>query len=190
MKESKYSIKFYRNKETDVIYKGILIDINAKHVNGHNVYNAVSTLLKDTNIKDYAVLPSNVNDNIYEIKINKSTLYTWFGVNIFLTDGDNFIIESRERIKDAYVEMTEDEVKRWDKIIFIKQCRKEIDSLIQEVRLIGNSNPVEYSLKALTEGCMWLGMELKRLNEPDPYPSSKDPSTGDTIEQTADNLKL
>ena len=37
---------------------------------------------------------------------------------------------------------------------------------------------------------MWLGMDLKRLNEPNPYPSSKDPSTGSVIEPTADGLKL
>ena len=37
---------------------------------------------------------------------------------------------------------------------------------------------------------MWLGMDLKRLNQPNPYPSSKDPSTGSKIEPTADGLKL
>jgi hypothetical protein len=37
---------------------------------------------------------------------------------------------------------------------------------------------------------MWLGMDLKRLNDTNPYPSSKDPSTGDKIEPTADGLKL
>ena len=37
---------------------------------------------------------------------------------------------------------------------------------------------------------MWLGMDLKRLNQENPYPSSKDPSTGTKIESTADNLKF
>ena len=37
---------------------------------------------------------------------------------------------------------------------------------------------------------MWLGMDLKRLNDVNPYPSSKDPSTGIKIEPTADGLKL
>ena len=37
---------------------------------------------------------------------------------------------------------------------------------------------------------MWLGMDLGRLGNENPYPSSKDPSTGDKIEPTADNLKL
>lgn len=37
---------------------------------------------------------------------------------------------------------------------------------------------------------MWLGMHLKELGETNPYPSSKDPSTGTRIEPTADRLKL
>ena len=37
---------------------------------------------------------------------------------------------------------------------------------------------------------MWLGMDLKRLNQPNSYPSFKDLSTGSKIEPTADGLKL
>lgn len=37
---------------------------------------------------------------------------------------------------------------------------------------------------------MWLGMDLKRLGEANPYPSSKDASTGAVIEPTADGLKF
>ena len=37
---------------------------------------------------------------------------------------------------------------------------------------------------------MWLGMELKRMGEENPYPSSKDPNSGDKIEPTADGLKF
>ena len=33
-------------------------------------------------------------------------------------------------------------------------------------------------------------MDLKRLNQPNPYPSSKDSSTGSKIEPTADGLKF
>lgn len=33
-------------------------------------------------------------------------------------------------------------------------------------------------------------MGFKRLNGANPYPSSKDPSTGDRIEPTADGLKF
>lgn len=37
---------------------------------------------------------------------------------------------------------------------------------------------------------MWLGMNLKRLGGINPYPSSKDPSTGSIVEPTADGMKL
>ena len=37
---------------------------------------------------------------------------------------------------------------------------------------------------------MWLGMDLKRIGDINPYPNSKDPSTGTKIEPTADNLKF
>ncbi|MBO7692992.1 MAG: hypothetical protein J6Y28_09810 [Acholeplasmatales bacterium] len=49
---------------------------------------------------------------------------------------------------------------------------------------------VDICIIKLQEAVMWLGMDLKRLNQPNPYPSSKDPSTGTTIEPTVDNLKL
>lgn len=46
------------------------------------------------------------------------------------------------------------------------------------------------AITKLQEAVMWLGMDLKRLGTPNPYPSSKDPSTGTVIEPTADGLKL
>lgn len=36
---------------------------------------------------------------------------------------------------------------------------------------------------------MWLGMDLKRLNEPNPYPNSYNPSNA-IVELTAQGLKL
>lgn len=36
---------------------------------------------------------------------------------------------------------------------------------------------------------MWLGMDLKRIGTPDPYPESKDPSSL-KVEPTADGLKM
>jgi len=46
------------------------------------------------------------------------------------------------------------------------------------------------AITKLQEGVMWLGMNLKRLGEANPYPSSKDETTGTKIEPTADGLKL
>ena len=72
----------------------------------------------------------------------------------------------------------------------IKQLRKDIDEIIQRVRGLEPCRESSLAITKLQEGIMWLGMDLKRLNEPNPYPSSKDPSTGIKIEPTADNLKF
>lgn len=72
----------------------------------------------------------------------------------------------------------------------IKQLRKNIDDVIQRVKTLDNCREVSICITKLQEVVMWLGMDLKRLNDINPYPSSKDPSTGTIIEPTADNLKL
>ena len=71
-----------------------------------------------------------------------------------------------------------------------KKLRKEIDEKIQEVKELPASRERSLAITKLQEAVMWLGMDLKRLNETNPYPSSKDPSTGVTIEPTADGLKF
>lgn len=77
-----------------------------------------------------------------------------------------------------------------DEVVFDKQLRKAIDQLIQQMKMLPESRERCLAITKLQEGVMWLGMDLKRLNEPNPYPSSKDPSTGSKIEPTADGLKL
>lgn len=79
---------------------------------------------------------------------------------------------------------------RTEEVVANKQLRKEIDEKIQTIRLLPPSRERSLAITKLQEGVMWLGMDLKRLNETNPYPSSKDPSTGDKIEPTADGLKL
>lgn len=75
-------------------------------------------------------------------------------------------------------------------VVVNKKLRQEIDEKIQEVKALPSSRERAISITKLQEAVMWLGMDLKRLNEPNPYPSSKDPSTGTMIEPTADGLKL
>lgn len=79
---------------------------------------------------------------------------------------------------------------RTEEVVANKQLRKEIDEKIQEIKKLPPSRERSLAITKLQEGVMWLGMDLKRLNETNPYPSSKDPSTGDRIEPTADGLKL
>lgn len=81
-------------------------------------------------------------------------------------------------------------MERTEEIVANKQLRKDLDAKIQEVKNLPPSRERSLAITKLQEAVMWLGMDLKRLNETDPYPSSKDPSTGDKIEPTADGLKF
>ena len=81
-------------------------------------------------------------------------------------------------------------------IISDKALRRDIDQIIQRVKQLPPSRERSITITKLQEGVMWLGMDLKRINEANPgsgvgnpYPNSKDP--GNTkIEPTADGLKL
>lgn len=72
----------------------------------------------------------------------------------------------------------------------IKHLRQQIDSIIQDVKQLESCRETSLVITKLQEAVMWLGMDLKRIGAPNPYPNSKDPSTGDVIEPTADNLKF
>ena len=80
-------------------------------------------------------------------------------------------------------------------IVSNKELRRDIDALIQKLRAKPARRERALSVTKLQEGVMWLGMDLKRINEenpnsmPNPYPNSKNPSNT-IIEPTADNLKL
>jgi hypothetical protein len=75
-------------------------------------------------------------------------------------------------------------------VLLNKQLRKDLDAKIQEVKDAPSSRERSICITKLQEAVMWLGMDLKRLGEQNPYPSSKDPSTGTKIEPTADGLKF
>lgn len=79
-------------------------------------------------------------------------------------------------------------------IVAVKTLRRNIDVQIQAVKNLPTSRECSLTITKLQEAVMWLGMELKRINEvtgvgQNPYPNSKDPSNT-KIEPTADDLKL
>ena len=74
-------------------------------------------------------------------------------------------------------------------VIQNKELRRDLDAQIQKVKSLPPSRERSITITKLQEAVMWLGMDLKRLNEPNPYPNSKDPSNT-KIEPTADGLKL
>lgn len=80
-------------------------------------------------------------------------------------------------------------------IVSNKELRRDIDANIQRVKDLPASRERSITITKLQEAVMWLGMDLKRINEQvpgsiaNPYPNSKDPSNT-KIEPTADGLKL
>lgn len=74
-------------------------------------------------------------------------------------------------------------------IIANKQLRVNLDKQLQNVKSCPRSRERSLTITKLQEAIMWLGMDMKRLNAPNPYPNSYNPRN-DTVEPTADNLKL
>jgi hypothetical protein len=85
-----------------------------------------------------------------------------------------------------------------------KQWRKDLDECLQRIKCGGDKNftglrapdhPVRSSrerslaMTKVEEAIMWLGMDLKAQNTPNPYPQSYNP-TSNVIEPTADGLKM
>jgi len=70
-----------------------------------------------------------------------------------------------------------------------KQLRVSLDVQLQNLKALKGSRERALSITKLQECIMWLGMDLKRLNEANPYPDSYKPEN-DKIAPTADGLKL
>ena len=97
------------------------------------------------------------------------------------------ILEERAKIENVELSFDNTELSYVQEV---KLCRRNIDATLQQVKDLQKSRETSLSVTKLQEAVMWLGMELKRLNEVNPYPNSKDPNTGDKIDKTADNLKF
>lgn len=94
-------------------------------------------------------------------------------------------------------------------VILDKELRRDIDAIIQRLKIEMGSRstpqiPTENqrvsveridAVKSLQLAVMWLGMDLKAINDENPgavenpYPNSKDPSNT-KIDPTADGLRL
>ncbi len=82
------------------------------------------------------------------------------------------------------------QAEEWTPVQKVKQFRQNGDALIQQVKNLTLSRETSLAITKFQEGVMWLGMELKRMGEENPYPNSKNPNTGDVIDPTADGLKF
>jgi hypothetical protein len=57
---------------------------------------------------------------------------------------------------------------RTQEIVANKQLRKDLDEKIQEVKNLPPSRERSLAITKLQEAVMWLGMDLKRLNDTNP----------------------
>lgn len=74
-------------------------------------------------------------------------------------------------------------------VMLTKTLRKGLDEQLQTMKALPNTREKSLAITRVQEGIMWLGMVLKELGTPNPYPSSYDP-TSVKVEPTADGLKL
>jgi hypothetical protein len=75
------------------------------------------------------------------------------------------------------------------KIKDVKNLRVHLDCSLQNMKQLPLTDELHTASVRLKESIMWLGMELKRLGEDNPYPNSYDPENA-KIDPTAQGLKL
>lgn len=63
-----------------------------------------------------------------------------------------------------------------------KSIRQKLDDIIDEVTGLTASRETSLARTKLEEASMWLGKHLHNIGSPNPYPHSKDPSSGDVVE--------
>lgn len=85
---------------------------------------------------------------------------------------------------------------RQKRIVETKQARVDLDAVLQRLKEtqgvtsdLAEMEAICYAKIRLVESIMWLGMRLKALAAPNPYPNSYNPSNT-VVEPTADGLKL
>lgn len=70
-----------------------------------------------------------------------------------------------------------------------KELRLNLDEQLQILKQLPPSRERALAITKLQECIMWLGMDLKRLCDPNPYPHSYDP-TSTVVDPTSEGLKL
>lgn len=77
-----------------------------------------------------------------------------------------------------------------EEIVRTKKLRQSLDSVLQEMKkeIVMDETAIQAKIH-LQCSIMWLGMHLKEMGTPTPYPNSYNPSNT-IVDPTADNLKL
>lgn len=103
-----------------------------------------------------------------------------------------FILTERAELEQVKLDIDERMGKLFEsysnnEIIMSKQIRVDVDDIIRRVKDMPVSAETHMSLIKLQEAIMWMGMNLKRLGNPNPYPNSR--NTNNTkVDKTADGL--
>lgn len=85
--------------------------------------------------------------------------------------------------------MQETDFYKDNQIIMTKHCRRELDVILQSIKKLDNSREKSLAITKIQEAIMWLGMNLKQLNDTNPHPDSYNPDNTN-IAPTADGLKM
>ena len=104
-------------------------------------------------------------------------------VNIINNKYNNIMDNNKVDIKATIIANHKDEIKA------NKELRVALDVQLQRLKALPSSRERILSITKIQEAIMWLGMDLKRLNDTNPYPDSYNPSNT-KIAPTADNLKM
>lgn len=74
-----------------------------------------------------------------------------------------------------------------NEVIMSKQVRIDIDDILRRVNNMEVSRETNLVTIKLQEAIMWMGMNLKRLGNPNPYPNSRN-TNNEKVDKTADGL--
>lgn len=101
------------------------------------------------------------------------------------------VLEERAKIEKVDLDVYRSDRLRSseDEIRDTKLMRRFLDMAVQKVKILKSTRSTSLTITKIQEGIMWLGMHLKELGTPDPYPTSRD-NTNTTVHPTADNLKF
>lgn len=140
----------------------------------------------DYSVKEGAYIDSKTDEQYPQEVREQNNEQLAKDINKHLQEEQEKKIKELATVKDPAIK----EVNRKITVVETKQFRVELDAVLQKIKK-SNRTSRERSLciTKIQEGIMWLGMDLKDLNEANPYPNSYDP-TNTKIEPTADGLKL
>ncbi len=105
-----------------------------------------------------------------------------------------FVLTERAELEGIKLDIDPDMAKIFEawtnnQVIMSKQVRVDIDDILRRLHNMECCREVSLAITKLQEGVMWMGMNLKRLREANPYPESRNVNNED-IAPTADGLKF